>query len=344
LRDVLRREGKMEHKELKSSVGKKSADIWAAYQEVLKELKAKEGAPASTAEVAKKKQVVEAICIANGLNLSDILAKFDAMSAEFRNSVQQYTSLNSAIEAKKQELRDVHNLESEANAAVALVQAKDKLVTERMEQAASIIAEAHEEAVKIKDEAQFEAKHLAEVAGEKFKADEKARVRQSEEWEYKFRRECQAKGDAFNDDISKRARAALEREGAVKAREEQADAIDAKMKALQETINKADEVRGAAVAKAIAEAEAAARKSEAIQKNIIDRAHAADVSVLNGEIKSLKEQNVELRARLERAENQVSEANNRMTTIATASLRAGADAATVAEVAKVAAGAGGGKK
>ncbi len=335
----------MEHKELKSGVGRKTADIWAAYQEVLKELKAKEGEPASTAVVAQQKKVEAAVKTANSIgDLSGILAEFDRFTTSIRKAKETYDELNIAIDAKQSELKEVHQLEVEANSAVALVAAKDRLVQERQEIAANIVDEAREEAKKIKDEAQFEANHLAEVAGEKFKVDEKSRVHLAEEWEYRFNRECQAKGDAFNDDISKRAKAALERENAVTAREDQADVIDAKMKALQETINKADEVRGAAVAKAVAEAEAAARKSEAIQKNIIDRAHAADVSVLNGEIKSLKEQNTELRARLERAENQVSEANNRMTTIATASLRAGADAATVAEVAKVAAGAGGGKK
>src|SRR5210317_574464 len=131
----------MEHQPLKSPIGKKNTQIWEAYQEVLKELQEKE-AVASTTEVSAAKRREGAIKIAEGLDANKMTSALEDLALGTAEAISQFAELNVAIEEKKDELRKVHKLEYDANAAVALAAAKDKLVKDREEQAERIISEA----------------------------------------------------------------------------------------------------------------------------------------------------------------------------------------------------------
>lgn len=335
----------LEHKELKSPVGKKTAEIWAAYQELLAEVKGKPSAPPSTAAVAQQKKVEAAVKTANSIgDLSGILAELDRFTKALTTAKGTYDEISIAIAAKKEELAAVHGLEAEANAAVALVAAKDKLVAEKTALADKIVSEAQEKATEIVVKAREEATILRDESQRADDLAERDRQRRQEEWEYNFGRQQTERLDEATDEINKRMKAVNEAELAVEAREAKAGELDTQIKILQEKLAAADTVTKVAVADAIAKTEAHAKKAAETQKTIIDSAHNAKLVVAEADNKALREQLTEAKARILVLETQVMNANEKVTQIATDAVKAGAEAKTVAKVAEVAAGAGGGRK
>ena len=78
--------------------------------------------------------------------------------------------------------------------------------------------------------------------------------------------------------------------------------------------------------------------SRQFQQRRVEKSYEAKLEVANANITSLVEQVTDLRTRLDKADNLVTAANERVTAIATSALKAGADAATVARVSEIAAG------
>lgn len=322
---------------MKSMVGKKTKHIWEAYQEVLAELKKKETA-ASTVDVAKAKNLEAALRVAENGNIDEMASTLDGISRGLLDARKVYFDLKEAIAAKKEELRQVHQLEVEVNSLVAAVKAKDELIKERTVVADQIIQQATERAAEIKADAKELTEAMKRDSEERLAADEKSRKRIAAEWDYDFKRRQRTELDKVQDEIDKRMKAAAQREEAVTLREAKADEMEEKVGALESLLEAEKNARQDLINTAVAEAKAKAAKSAAIEKSIATKEYEGKIAVLQAQNDSLIDQVEGLTRRLDRAEAQVQAANDKVTSIATGALRAGADAATVAKVSEIAAG------
>ena len=335
-------ESQMEHDELKSKVGKSATKIWDAYQEVLDELKAVE-ATASIASSAEAMKTEAAIAAAESVNVEATAGILETVARGLREAKAEFDEVNAAIEAKKADLDRVHGVQVEADSLAAMVEAKDRLVKERVERAAEIMAEANERAAEIREAA---AKEAAETRDEAAKADasaEQLRQRAQAEWDYDFNRKKQAQIDEVGDIIAKRLKVLKEQEDAVKEREAEANEKDGEIADLKTKVESMENDLPAKLDAAREEGEKKAAKSFGFQKTIIEKDHEGRINVLEGANAALKERLMEMQSRLAAAEAQVNAAGQRVTDIATASLKSQGDAATISKVAEVAAASGGKK-
>lgn len=339
----------MKHQEIKSPVGVKNKDLWLAYQEVKSELQEAETQLASTTATAQAKKVGAAIEEAKKIDADDLVASLDQIGNGIREAKAVYDDLEVAIDSKKQELKEVHGLEVEVNSFVAVVATKDKLVAERTEAAKTILEDAKAEADKIKAEAQEAADKVkadSEAEQKKFEKEleehkretEKEQQRAKNDWEYEFQRLSKAKMDAFNDEIGAKRKDMAEREAKLSEREQEADKRDKELEDIKTHLDTIEENTLSRIAAAVEEANAKAKKAAAFEKTMIEKSYDAKIQVLTSTNEGLRERILDLTSRLDRAEAQVQNANDRVTTIATGALKAGADANTVSKVAEIAAG------
>lgn len=340
----------MEHQPLTSMVGKKNKQIWEAYQEVLAELAAKEEV-ASTTSVAEAKKLGEALKVAGTVDVESLENNFESFVAGIRDAKEVFDGLNTAINAKKIELKDVHKLETEVNSLTAIIAAKDILVKEREELCRNMLEEAKE---KIEDEnrraveTNTELIESAKAEALKIKADaekedelaEKARQQKQEEWDYAFNRACLKKQDDFNDKLKEADKELRERISAVEAREARVDELEQQIERLQNAIETNASLEQERIDLAVEEAVKKAKQSANFEKTMVEKSYEAKLTVANARIEDQNGFIQELRARLDKAEALVNSSNERVTSIATNALKAGADAATVARISEIAAGSG----
>ena len=330
----------MEHEELPNKVGKSATKIWEAYQEVLAELKAKEAAPPSIAAVAEAQKAEAAIKLAREVDVDTTATTAETIATGLREAKAEFDEVEAAIEKAKAELENVHGIQVEADSLAALVAAKDRLVAEREEKARVILDGAREEAARVKEDAQAEADKLRADAQEADRIAERDRQRTQAEWDYDFGRKKKTAIDEVQDAIDVKRKSLDEREAHLVEREKDADEKDAKIADLGSTIEAMKADTQSKVDAALEEGKKKAERSFGFQKQIIEKDHEGKLRVLEAANESLKERLVEMQSRLASAEAQVSKASERVTEIATASLKAQGDKETISKVAEVAAGAG----
>lgn len=339
----------MEHQEIKSKVGKKTTEIWEAYQEVLAELKSKEVGPQSTVEVSSAKKKEQALNLAKKTDVEAWAGNLEGMIAGLKHAKEVFDDVNMAIEAKKAELRDVHKLEYEANALFAVVEAKNRLIEQKEEdlnrlieesqaKAKEVVANANAEADRIVDEATETARLTEANSKEKLRVDEQSRKRMAEEWDYNFKRNCRAKVDEVEDELKAKLKVLSEREAHLVEREDAALELEERVEKLTSELVQKDQEAQEKVNAAVEETKKKEARSWAVQKSIIENSYQSKIDVLEAKNGSLMEQLRDLLQRLEKAEARVMDANNKVTAIATGALQAAGDKATIARVAEVAAG------
>lgn len=332
----------MEHEPIESPIGVKKNDLYKAYQELLAEFRAIEPTP-STVEAAEKAAKAAAVKAAEDLDVASVRNTILGLVDAIDNRKDEYEKLVKAISVAKEELANVHGVTAEANSAAAMVRAKEQLVAELTDKADSILQDAKEKAGEIVGAAREEADNLHTKAAEAAAEMAKTQKRQEEEWTYTFARQKQAKVDEVQDEINRRVKALKEQEEAIAEREAEADKLEAKVTEAENKLEALNDEIDQRIEIAVAEAEEKAKRSADTQKTIIESHYKSQLTVKDGEIASLKERVEELRTRLDKAESLVNNANERVSTIATESMRARADVATISKVAEVAAS-GGSKK
>jgi chromosome segregation ATPase len=315
---------------LKTPVGKTKNDIWKAYKELRDELSQSENdQPTTTTAVAQRKSVEKATKVASSLDVTNLSQGVTDLMANIDQAKAAYEELQTAINAKRQELKDVHGLETEANSYIALVSAKERLIEEREEQADEIIREAKENATLINQEA-----HEAKVQ------QQRQHNRLEEEWQYTFNRQKRNDQDRFSDDLNKEIQKIDERINAVEAREAKMDELEKQKAALETKLDDAIQKTEQRIEVAVAEAKERTQKSANIAKAMESNTFKAEMRVKDAEIENLKERFQEAQDQLKTQQILVQEAQTKVSEMAQASLRARADAATVAKVSEIAAGSG----
>ena len=328
----------MEHQELKTKVGKKAGEIWAAYQEVLAELKGIEAGPQSTTAVSEAKRREHAMAMAAAADVDSWLNQLEDIGLGLKQAKEVFDDLDLAIEAKRAELKEVYDIEVEANSLLATIGAKDRLIEQREEDLRRLIEESERKSAEYVAAAKEEAARIDAESRENARRDEESRKRIAEDWDYTFKRNCRAKIDKVNDDLAKEQKEFNERLEVLVAREDRMDELQQKVDDLEATVAMKDREAEQLVAEAIEETRKKEAKSLAIQKSILENSYQSKIDVLEARNTFLTDQLEDMHHRLENSEARVMDANNKVTAIATGALQATGDRATIARVAEVAAG------
>lgn len=334
----------MDHKPVKTPVGVKRTDLWEKYKELLKEFQEKEQSGAlTTTAAAQQQKISQAIQTADGVNVDALESRITGLLSGFNTAKAEYDQLLEAIEAKKKELKEVHQLEVAANSLVAVVTAKDELVAEREQQAAQVLTDAKEKAEELLAQAREQVKQLKETAAQEKREQVQANEREQEQWEYDFAVSKRNREGELQEALTARLKEMQNKEIAVAEREAQADAKDNEIAQLKTNIEQLQAGEQARIDAAVEKAKKGMEQSYNISKAMDKKSHEAEMSIATARIETLTQQAADLNNRLERAQTAVELANTKVAEMAAKALQAGADKATIAEISKTMAGASGKK-
>ncbi len=311
-------------------------ELWGAVKAYREELaKAQAGAPVSTVQAATTAKVTKAVNTANKIDVNDIETSVNALIAKIGDAKEQYTDLTTAIEAKTQELKDIHSLEVEANTLVAVVATKNQLVADKEAKAVEIIADADDRAKAIIADANDKAQTVRDGITAERAQTKQDNERAEEEYAYNFKRKKQAETDALQDTLDEKVKVIVEREEAVALREEAADDKDAEIDNLTNEIEVGKITLNTLIEEAVAKAKKGAETSANIAKSMDKKAHEAEMTIKDARIDTLEEKVNDLIEQLNIANTAVADAQEKVTTIATNALDNQKNADTVTRIAEL---------
>jgi len=309
------------------------SEIWAEYKAVKAQLDAAPKAPVTTTEVAETTKATKAVAVASSVNVDVVEKAVNELVAKVSDTKEQYSSIVTAIDAKKKELKEILDLEVEANSLVALITTKDQLVAKKDAEAEALIENAKARALEIADEAKARRTEAEEYIRNLNATSKQARDRENEEYVYNFARKKKAELDAHNDDIASKYKVLDEREATIATRESTVKALDTEIAELKATMD----VR---VAKAEADAKRSAEASANIVKSMLVKDHESSVAIKDARIATLEEKVADLTAQLAKAQDQVVSAHEKVTEMAKGAFQAQGDSATITRVAEMAVSSG----
>lgn len=315
--------------------------LWDMVKEFEAEAKGSNGTTTTT-DVEKQVRIEEAFASIKLLDIKNMESGLMSVVSTLKAQKTILEDLDIAIAEKQAQLKSVYDLEAATNSAMNMIAAKEKLAKEIDEKNMAKIDDANETAKTIIEAAKEEAENVKADSDAAFESAERSRRRMEEQWAYDFERQKKAKWDEFEDKVNEKVKLLKLREEKIADVEELIAEKDAEIselkinfEALEKDIQKRiSAAEGKARGMAEREAQHAQALFEAEQRNIT-KGLETDKGHLMNQLTSAEQ-------RIRDLEKQLSMANERVTTIATGALKAGADAATVTEVAKtVAAGASG---
>lgn len=184
---------------------------------------------------------VESITSAIQKHVSAILGAYDDSSVKLKD-------IQSAIDIKKQELQDLHDIETNVDTLAAVINAHNKTMQSNSEQHLLLMKSQKEELEAIKAEIKQAYIDYKEALSE-FEAElEKDKTRKEEEFEYEFERTKKIKTDEMNDrikgllkEVYDKDQELTEREAKVKEREAFVEELEEKVEGLPDRIQEAVE-------------------------------------------------------------------------------------------------------
>jgi len=254
------------------------------------------------------------------------------MLESFIKLTEEYNDVSTAINEKKKELKEVHDIAVEADTFVALVGAKEKIKADKEDEALKIIEDANDKAKEVIDNAHTKEENIANQIQESIDNYTIDSKRKKDEFEYDFNREKKQKADALADKLAIDAKQLDIRTELIKAREDKAKEIDLIIENLNDEIDKIKVERDSEIKKQVAIAEHRAKRDKEFEVNTSKTKHEAEVSIKDNENGMLKSQIVDLKAQVTTLQRAVDNASERVTSIATASLESKANEGTIQTV------------
>ena len=329
------------------------AQIYAAYQRHLKAQNQKRETTLNPVEINRAKQREETLQSATeiaGNGASQIASIRSAINTELMGletrlgeATTRLETVESAIEERDVELKEVYGIEREAATLASLVEANEQAKAEFEDDMKA--ARESEDAYRAGAREQW-TKDLTKIKAnfEETKAElEKKQKRQQDEWKYDFDRQCKSEQDDFtdrlnsakkandklielaNEDIEKRSKAVADREA-------QAETIENKVSMLE------GELEGLKAAKAAdieAAVEDAKRKSE-VSKNIaikaVETKASAEQLVLSERLATREQQIEALQSQVEQLNQRLNEAYAKIDGVATKALESKANGETLGQM------------
>jgi chromosome segregation ATPase len=261
------------------------------------------------------------------MDISAIDGVLSTLVGQITDLKSQYEDIITAIEAKKVELKDVHGIEVSANDLAALAAVKEKLVTD-----------ADEKAKEIRKSADTYYEEIIEKSSDKKNDLEVSRRRELEVYSYETDRKRSMSDDAVDDALRTKLKSLNTRQEELEARESDVESQEAEVAELNDKIVKLETSIEVKVEAAATSAKEKAERSAMFASNMSKANGAADAKIAESTINSLEEKVEDLQLQLSKADKSVINANEQLAAMAKSALGAQGDAATIAEVSKIAAG------
>lgn len=281
--------------------------IFNAYQNELKKVKALEAAKDDPIAEAQKKKNQEVIVSAERMINMNVLAP---------DIVQGYNDVEKAIEMKKKELQDLYGIEAEAQTFVALINAKKAQTMEMEEKYAVLEAEKSvemnariktlqseiEELVIRKKEilATTELEHQVLI-----KEKQKERSREEEEYIYNLKRARKLENDKWADEKAAREKELTEREAAVQKETDEVNAKADYMVELENRVGAIPEQLEEKYQEGLKKGKAEAEKAGVFETRALKSGHEAELKILQAKLEA------EI-ARADKAEAEVIKVNEKL--------------------------------
>ena len=251
------------------SMSNTKKEMLDAYEKIVEQLEEKREAELKPVEKIEEKKSKEMTSIADSISTEEIVRKTAELKHEFgltlaklseklESEVENYDTIKTAVENKRNELQDIFEIQKEATSLAALIEAQRQKRQEFEEEMAARKAELESEIQSVKEEWEWTEKQRELEVKESETAELKQRKREKEDFEYDFQRAKQQTKDAFEAE-----KAAWEREwnNSKEAKEkefaEREQAIaqsEAELKELREKVENFPEELNKAVEKAVKEA------------------------------------------------------------------------------------------
>lgn len=284
------------------------SQILDAYNKAIKklnEIEASKDDPVSQKESQMKKETFEA---------ADKIVAMGILNPEITG---QYKSLELAIEMKKNELKDLYDLEVEANSLTAMINAhKDtqrELEEEAKENKKAIEAEikALEAGLKAKEE---EVEN--EVAEERERVS-KIRQREEEEYQYNLKRKRQLEDDEWEDDKKARESVIASKEEDLTNKEKELLEKETYIADLEDKVASIPDQVTSAYEEGKKEGKAKADKSNAFEVRSLETKHEYEVQNLQNQIDRLEQDLETEKSKNNDLQNKLDDAYTQMRELAT---------------------------
>ena len=284
------------------------SQILDAYNKAIKklnEIEASKDDPVSQKESQMKKETFEA---------ADKIVDMGILNPEITG---QYKSLELAIEMKKNELKDLYDLEVEANSLTAMINAhKDtqrELEEEAKENKKAIEAEikALEAGLKAKEE---EVEN--EVAEERERVS-KIRQREEEEYQYNLKRKRQLEDDEWEDNKKARESVIASKEEDLTNKEKELLEKETYIADLEDKVASIPDQVAAAYEDGKKEGKAKADKSNAFEVRSLETKHEYEVQNLQNQIDRLEQDLETEKSKNNDLQNKLDDAYTQMRELAT---------------------------
>ena len=313
-------------------------EILRLYKTHLDDINAKASlVPSSTAEVAKVEKVTKAVetaSIIQAVAVEDLAIQLNrsisdslmGITKQINEQKATFDQLTVAIQAKKDELRKVHQIEVDLNALAAIIAAQNKAKEETNVEIDEIIAKAENEAESIIKAAEDHSKSV-ELQIATFQAEEnKRRTRDAEQYNYEFERNKKERINKLNDELAILSKSLDVREAAMRVREETIKDLDAKIVNLTNEIITLKANQEKAIADAVSKATKSAETGAAVSASIVKSKHDAELAIKDNLLSSAISQANELRVRIDTTNAALAAAQKQVQEVAMQALQAKAEA------------------
>jgi len=293
--------------------------------------------PPSTAEVAKIAKISQALDVAQKIqahSVEDLAIQLNRSIGESLMGITQkineqklnFDQLTTAIQAKKDELRTVHQIEVDANSLAAIIAAQNKSKEETNSEIENILSQAEITSAEIIKTAETRSSEVYLQIKLAQDAEVTRRKRDSEEYNYNFERTKMERVNRTNDELATLSKSLDERIASISLREATINELDAQIVQLKNEILTLKTNQEKAIADAVEKAKKSADTSAAIAANIVKSKHESEVAIKDNELKSANAQIIELRQRIEQANVALTQAQKQVQEVAMSALQAKAEA------------------
>lgn len=342
------------------------ADILKAYkaaQAEVKQLKAQKLNPVAEKKAKRKTATAEKV---KELTVDSVAKTIETLNSrtdnylsqlreEFEGELGNLTEVRQAVADAKEELKEIFDIQAEAESLASLIEAQSNKKTE-FDAKMQADREAHLDEMQRERKAWETEKADYEAEWErKVKEDQERRTRELADAKYLFERDKREQTDALEDELNSKRKAFMDQiEVAEKNLKEQRETffkdkktteqLEAAVKALEERVVTFEGEKRDAIEAAREEGKKKAAQSYGIETSALKRSHEADVKVLQGQVDNLSADNDGLRNQVKSLEAKLETAYSKVQDVAVQALTAQGNANTVAQVQTAVSAATGSKK
>lgn len=271
------------------------ATILAAYEKAQAEIKALKAQQLNPKEIAVEKRKAEVVESANntiGTSLTDIVSalrntvdkSLNELMINFDEKKNEFLSLEEAIKAKDEELKEIYAIEREAQSLAALVNSHDVLRKQHSEENEITLEKFQEELYAVRKQIEEEKKHAQEQAKQAREALKQEQDRAKAEFDYNFAREQKIKRDELADEIAVARKEIAEKEEELREWETNVGIRENEVDALEEKVTEIPALIEAAKQEAADKAKKDAEKSFVFEKRAIEANKDAEIRVLQHQV------------------------------------------------------------